>query len=127
MWSMASFVTYHTQDLRHFAIGQGTSSPQISQQKHLLLHYDVSLLDVADHPVIMALTSLVLLELIRFLEEQKAQGAISEFCSIEWKFIPEHAPHFGDLWEAAMKYHLKRVITDTKLTFEELTTVLTVP
>ena len=70
-------------------------------------------------------------ELIQFLEERKAQGAISEFCSaqnIEWKFIPERAPHFGGLWEAAvksMKFHLKRVVSSTKFTFEEFTTILT--
>ena len=64
-------------------------------------------------------------ELVRFLEERKAQGTISEFCSaqnIEWKYIPEHAPHFGGLWEAAvksMKFHLKRVVASTKFTFEE--------
>ena len=41
-------------------------------------------------------------ELVDFLEERKTQGAISKFCSthnIVWKFIPEHAPHFGGLWE----------------------------
>ena len=69
--------------------------------------------------------------LVDFLEECNRQGTISEFCSaqnIQWKFIPECAPHFGGLWEAAvksMKIHLKRVIADTKLTFEEFSTVLT--
>ncbi len=59
------------------------------------------------------------------------QQIISEFCSsqnIRWKFIPEHSPHFGGLWEAAVKSlntHLKRVVADPKLTFEEPTTVLT--
>lgn len=70
-------------------------------------------------------------ELIQFLKEKRAQRVISEFCSaqnIKWKFIPEHAPNFGGLWEAAvksMKFHLKRVIANTKCTFEEFTTVLT--
>ena len=82
----------------------------------------------------MALTLLVLLEnkkLIQFLDKKRTQGAISEFCSaqnIEWKFIPERAPHFGGLWEAAvksMKFHLKRVIANTKFTFKEFTTILT--
>ena len=48
--------------------------------------------------------------------------------SITWKFRPERTPHFGGLWEAAvksMKAHLKRVIGQTKLTFEEFVTILT--
>ena len=70
-------------------------------------------------------------ELADFLERQKIQQEISQFCSnqhIKWKFIPEHAPHFGGLWEAAvksMKIHLRRVVSTHKLTFEEFTTILT--
>ena len=69
-------------------------------------------------------------ELIAFLKTQWSQDAILEFCStqnIQWKFIPEHAPHFGGFWEAAvksMKTHLRRVIGSVKLTCEEFTTVL---
>ncbi len=51
-------------------------------------------------------------EFSEFLEEQRTQGQISEFCSFVWKFIPERSPHFGGLWEAAVKsfkLHLKRV------------------
>ena len=69
-------------------------------------------------------------ELSDFLEHQKIQQSISEFCStqhIKWKFIPERAPHFGGLWEAAvrsMKTHLRRIVANVKLTFEEFSTVL---
>ena len=70
-------------------------------------------------------------EFIAFFQNQKTQGIISEICAMQnitWKFIPECCtPHFGGLWEAAVKSktHLKRVIGETKLTFEEFTTVLT--
>jgi hypothetical protein len=69
-------------------------------------------------------------ELINFLKEEKVQEKISEFCAtshIDWKFIPEHSPHFGGIWEAAVKSfkkHLKRIVGESKLTFEEMNTVL---
>ena len=69
-------------------------------------------------------------ELFDFLSLQTTQRNISDFCSMQkivWSFIPERAPHFGGLWEAAvksMKLHLKRIVGGVKLTFEEFTTIL---
>ncbi|UYV61893.1 hypothetical protein LAZ67_1006982 [Cordylochernes scorpioides] len=56
---------------------------------------------------------------------------IHDFASseeIKWNFMPPSSPHFGGLWEAgikSVKYHLRRIVGKTKLTFEELTTALT--
>ena len=73
-------------------------------------------------------TSKQLKDLFEFLQRQESQQVISTFCSsqeIEWKYIPERAPHFGGLWEAAVKSYLSRVVGEVKLTFEELLSVLT--
>lgn len=46
---------------------------------------------------------------------------------IRWSFNPPSSPHFGGLWEAAvksMKFHLKRVMGDSSLTLEEFITLI---
>ena len=70
-------------------------------------------------------------EFHEFLKQQQSKRIISDFCSshnIEWLYIPEHGPNFGGLWEVAVKStktHLRRIIRDVKLSFEEFTMVLT--
>ena len=55
---------------------------------------------------------------------------MSDFCAgqeVLWKFTPEQAPHFGGLWEAAVKNlrkHMRRIVGEVKLTYEELSTIL---
>ncbi|XP_058449039.1 uncharacterized protein LOC131429000 [Malaya genurostris] len=72
------------------------------------------------------------LEQLRLLFEDKAhQADLSNFCTsrnIVWRFIPPRSPHFGGIWEAgvkSVKHHLKRVIGNRILSYEEFYTVLT--
>lgn len=71
-----------------------------------------------------------LAELRELFENQVHKDKLADFCSskgITWHFIPPRSPHFGGIWEAgvkAMKYLLKRVVGETRLTYEEMTTFL---
>ncbi|GFX12004.1 integrase catalytic domain-containing protein [Trichonephila clavipes] len=72
-----------------------------------------------------------LLEIFKFVSKLNENEQFCYFLSqmnIEWHFSPPVSPHFGGLWEAgvkSIKYHLKRVIGNTNLTFDEFSTLLT--
>lgn len=62
---------------------------------------------------------------------QSAINSIYDFTAeegIRFNFNPPYSPTFGGLWEAGVKsakYHLKRIMGNASLTFEELSTVCT--
>lgn len=70
-----------------------------------------------------------LVELGRFFAQKcKNLGETMKDLRISWHFIPSYSPHFGRLWKAGVKttkYHLKKVVRNALLTFEELYTFLT--
>lgn len=70
-------------------------------------------------------------ELYDLISSKAHQQIVTNYCCknyVKFKFIPSYSPEFGGLWEASvksLKYHLKRVVGNLVLTFEELYTVIT--
>jgi hypothetical protein len=70
-------------------------------------------------------------DIYNMLQSSPEMARVQDFLANEgcdWKFIPPHGPHFGRLWEAAvksMKYHLRRTSGSHIATYEELSTLLT--
>ncbi|GFW05424.1 integrase catalytic domain-containing protein [Trichonephila clavipes] len=65
------------------------------------------------------------IELVMNSNEQINPFLSSE--GISWKFIPPRSPNFGGLWQLcvkSVKHHLRRVVGNTRLTYDELSIVL---
>ena len=71
-------------------------------------------------------------ELENFYKWMDASGVTTSLQSFfsdhkaTWHCSPQRAPHFGGLWEAAVKaakHHMKRIVGPQTLTFEEMNTV----
>lgn len=69
-------------------------------------------------------------ELQMFLKSKQHNDIVSHYVTdfnIKWHFNPPASPHMGGIWEAgvkSIKFHLKRICKDQKLTYEELCTTL---
>ncbi|GFU25276.1 integrase catalytic domain-containing protein [Trichonephila clavipes] len=72
-----------------------------------------------------------LMEFEKLAKSDNYNQNVSKFLTdnvIKWHQNVPGAPHMGGLWEAGIKstkYHLKRVVGETKLTYEEFETFLT--
>ncbi|XP_049300540.1 uncharacterized protein LOC125774304, partial [Anopheles funestus] len=69
-------------------------------------------------------------ELFELFQNEQLQNVIASKCSdlgITWHFTPPKAPHFGGLWEAAVKTakrHLYRHLGSSRLSYEGYCTIL---
>ncbi|XP_011880968.1 PREDICTED: uncharacterized protein LOC105569255 [Vollenhovia emeryi] len=69
-------------------------------------------------------------ELYDLFNNEVVKQKIGNFATSErmnWHFIPPRSPHMGGLWEAAIKsakFHLKRIVGEASLKYQELNTVL---
>ncbi|XP_055589419.1 uncharacterized protein LOC129741698 [Uranotaenia lowii] len=69
-------------------------------------------------------------ELLIHFRNSQHQEKVAKECAnnhIQWHFIPPAAPHFGGLWEAAVrsaKKHLLKVLGENAVSFEDMITLL---
>lgn len=70
-------------------------------------------------------------EIHEFFKNKTNREGIQNFLlehETQFSFIPPRSPHWGGIWESAIKsakYHIKRLVQNTTLTFEDFYTVLT--
>ncbi|GJQ70763.1 hypothetical protein Trydic_g23054, partial [Trypoxylus dichotomus] len=69
-------------------------------------------------------------KLLKQLQTQTQTEQVKAYMAhngLRWHFIPPRSPHFGGLWEAAVKSvktHLTKIIGNASLNYEELSTLL---
>ncbi|XP_062704364.1 uncharacterized protein LOC134286719 [Aedes albopictus] len=69
-------------------------------------------------------------KLLQNLRSKEHNETVAKWCTdegMQWSFIPPGAPHFGGLWESAVrstKVHLLKVLGDTAVSYEDMTTLL---
>ncbi|XP_066260985.1 uncharacterized protein [Euwallacea similis] len=70
-------------------------------------------------------------EVHQFFKSKNHSDSVINFLftnQTQWKFIPPRSPHWGGIWESAIKnakYHMVRIIGNAHFTLEELSTTLT--
>ena len=125
------FVSLSVKAVHLEAVSNLTSESFIATLRRFVAHRGYPTLIWSDNGTNFVGANREIKESYGYLKQQQVNGTISEFCSshsIEWHFILEHGPNFGGLWKVALKsakIHLRRIVGDVKLSFEELTTLLT--
>ncbi|XP_011884052.1 PREDICTED: uncharacterized protein LOC105571188 [Vollenhovia emeryi] len=127
---VAVFVCFATKAVHIELVSDLTSDAFIAALKHFVSRRGKPMAIYSDNGTNFVGAQRQLREFYESLSRDSVQTDINNFLrnqGTSWNFIPPNAPHFGGLWEAAVKsakYHLYRIIGRAHLTFEELQTVL---
>ena len=125
------FVCLTTKAVHIEAVGDLTTSSFLNALNRFFDRRGKSIIIYSDNATNFVGANRKLKEVYKLFQSKKLQEDVQEKLTnmgVKWHFIPPRSPHFGGLWEAAvksMKALLGRVLGEARLTFEELSTVLT--
>ena len=127
---IAIFVCMSTKAIHVEAVTDMTAEAFIAAYRRFVARRGVVRNLFSDNGTNFVLSNKILLENMQNIDDRYDDEICQELAKsgTRWHFSPPGAPHMNGLAEAAVKsvkLHLKRTIADTKLTFEELSTLLT--
>ena len=127
---LAIFVCFHTKAVHLELVRDATTTAFVACLARFCGRRGLPMTIHSDHGTNFMGAKNQLSALYDLLEEKETQNAIHSYLfnqKVTWDTIPVRAPHFGGLWEAAVKaakFHLKRLIGDQRLQYDELETII---
>ena len=127
---LAIFVCFHTKAVHLELVRDATTTAFIACLTRFCGRRGLPMTIHSDHGSNFMGAKHELSSLYDVLNQKETQNAIHAYLleqRVTWDVIPVRAPHFGGLWEAAVKaakYHLKRLVGNQKLKYDELETII---
>ena len=127
---MAVFVCFYTKAVHLELVKDATSDSLVACLSRFCSRRGLPLTIHSDNGSTMIGAKNELSDLYSVLQTPETQNCIQSYLlnqRVRWDLTPVKAPHFGGLWEAAVKaakYHLKRVVGQRIYTYDELETIL---
>ncbi|XP_043862234.1 uncharacterized protein LOC122756482 [Drosophila santomea] len=127
---LAVFVCFATKAIHVEVVSDLTTDSFIASLKRFIARRGLPSVIFCDNATNFAGANNKLESLKQFLFKDETTKTIHYFCRsefINFHFILPRAPHFGGIWEAAVKSVkglLNRTLRDTRLTFDELPTAV---
>ena len=120
---MAVYVCFYTKAVHLDLVKDATSDSLVASLSRFCSRRCLPLTIHSDNGSTMIGAKNELSELYSVLQTTETQNCIQSYLlnqRVRWELTPVKAPHFGGLWEAAVKaakYHLKRVIGQKMYTY----------
>lgn len=127
---VALFVCFATKAIHLELVGDLTTDCFLNALKRFISRRGIVKNIYSDNAANFVGAQRELSSLAELFKSQSFQDNVIDSLSIsdiKWHFIPARAPHFGGIWEAgvkSVKYHLRRVLGNSLITYEEMYTLL---